>query len=222
MSLTSERFWSTLRPSASSMITSGIDVVCSTRAVQPEMDSSASSRVRPRSIAPTRSSTWSGLMTRGGVTRAWSPTSPSAPLWPGYTAAPSSMHARAKRNTMPSSTGNGSRVAQDAVAADQRLQARQQLRAARLGCLHQVVPLDVLEYSQTGCRGNRVLGIRVAHHPGCAGLAQRSHDPLVRHHYRQRSVATAHTFGRHQDVRHDIPVLDGEPATRPSEAGHDL
>ena len=46
-------------------------------------DTSRSTAVRPRSMASTSSWTWAEVMVSGGVTRAWSPSWPSAPPWPG-------------------------------------------------------------------------------------------------------------------------------------------
>src|SRR5207247_1954282 len=67
-----------------------------------------------------------------------------------------------------------------------------------------------------------ILRIRVTHDPRRTRLAQRGNDALVGGEYRQRRVATADPLGGNEYVRHNIPVLNREPATRSTKAGHHL
>ena len=113
-----------------------------------------------------------------------------------------------------------------AVRADRRVLGRERLVVAAhhaveaRGVADEVVLLVDADRRQRRGQADRVAAVREAavEHPALHRLG----DGVAHRDGAQRQVARRQALGHRHQVRHDVPVVDGEPAAGAAEARHDL
>src|SRR5205085_10176708 len=90
--------------------------------------------------------------------------------------------------------------------------------------LYETFAFDDRDVSQTHRAAHRMAGVRRGMHElqVCRSLVHCVLDLAADHHSAKRQVRTGDPFGEADDVRLDLPVVEGEPRPGATEAGDDL